>query len=171
MKITGKTPVFSAIRVHFAFRRLCFAGCGNSCSFVIERGSPHPDPGGCRPHTPASSEIRANIMTHSFQRRPPFSALCIPEPLLRRVREQLFICYRECFPAPGFRGLPPPYPAFCEIRACNMTHSFQRRPPFSELCVPETMLRRVREQLFLYFRKSFPAPGFRGLPPPYPRFL
>ncbi len=36
----------------------------------------------------------------------------MPEAMLRRVRERLFICYREGFPAPGIRGLPPPYPRF-----------------------------------------------------------
>ncbi len=109
-------PLFSAVRAHFAFRSLCFAGCGNSCSSVIGRAFPHPDPGGCRPHTPASSEIWAMYLPHSFYQRPPFcycnSSLCFPEPVLRRVRDRLFICYRETFPAPGSRGLAPPYPRF-----------------------------------------------------------
>ncbi len=52
------------------------------------------------------------------------SSLCIPEPVLRRVRERLFIRYQKSFPAPGSRGLPPPYPASSEIRALNMTHLF-----------------------------------------------
>ncbi len=42
----------SAIRAPFAFRSPCFAGCGNSCSSVIGRAFPHPDPGGCRPIPP-----------------------------------------------------------------------------------------------------------------------
>ncbi len=40
------------------------------------------------------------------------SSLCIPESMLRRVREQWSICYREEFPAPEFRGLLPPYHRF-----------------------------------------------------------
>ncbi len=154
--------------MHFAFRSRYFAGCGNGCSSVIGRAFPHPDPGGSRPHTPASSEIRALNLTYPFQQRSPFSALCIPEPMLRRVRERLFICYRESIPAPGSRGLPPHTPASSEIRALNLTYPFQPWPPFSALCIPESMLRRVREQLFICYRESFPTPGSRGLPPHTP---
>ncbi len=60
-----------AVRAHFAFRRLCFAGCGNGCSSVIGRAFSHPDSGGGRPHTPAFCEIRALHMALPFQRRPP----------------------------------------------------------------------------------------------------
>ncbi len=98
--------------LHFAFRSLCFAGCGNDCFSVIQRTFPHTDPGGCRPHTPASYEVLTLDLTCLFQRMAHFSALCVPESVLRRVREQLFICYQENFPAPEFRGLPPPYPRF-----------------------------------------------------------
>ncbi len=73
-----------AVRAHFAFRNLCIAGCGNRCSSVIVMAFPHPDPGACCPHTLASSEIRADIMTHSVQPRPSavrayfaFRNLCI----------------------------------------------------------------------------------------------
>ncbi len=41
----------------------------------------------------------------------------------------------------------------------------------NSFCIPESVLRRVRELLFLCFRKSFPAPGFRGLPPHTPLFI
>ncbi len=157
--------------LHFAFRSLCFAGCGNSCSPVCGRVSPQQDLGGSRPHTPAFCEVRALNRTHSFQRRPPFSALCIPETMLHRVREQLSTCFRESFPAPGCWGLPPQYPASCEIRDLNLFFLFQQGRPFFSVCILESLLRRVRKQLPFCFRESFPAPGSRGLPPPYPRFL
>ncbi len=154
-----------ALGGRLAIRRLCFAGCGNSCSSVTGRASPHPDPGGGRPHTPASYEIRGHDLTHPFQRRLPFSALRIPEAMLRGVREQLFFCYRESFPAPGSGGGSPHIPASYEIRAHDLNHPFQRRLPFSALRIPEAMLRGVRERLFICYRESFSAPGSRGRQP------
>ncbi len=58
-------------RAYFAFRSLCSAGCGNSCSSVIGRAFPPPDLGGCRPHTPLPGRFGPIIVTHSFQRRSP----------------------------------------------------------------------------------------------------
>ena len=37
------------------------------------------------------------------------SSLRIQEPVLRRVREYMFICHRKIFSAPGFFGACPPY--------------------------------------------------------------
>ncbi len=90
--------------------------------------------------------------------------------MLRRVRVQLFFCYRESFPAPGFRGLPPPYPRFLwdPGTLSNPLVSAKAACCKSPFRIPGPMLRRVREQLFLCYRESFPAPGFRGLPPPAP---
>jgi len=44
-------------RTRFAFRSLCFAGCGTVCSCVIGSICPHRIFGGCRPHTPAQTEF------------------------------------------------------------------------------------------------------------------
>ncbi len=124
---------YSAIRTHFAFRSLCFAGCWNSCSSVIMRTFPRPNFGGCRPHTPASFEIQAPNMTHSFQQRPPairahfaFRSLCFTG-----CGNSCSSVIERAFPRPDFGGCCPHTPASFEIQAPNMTHSFQQWPPFS----------------------------------------
>ncbi len=119
-------------RAHFTFRNICFAGRGNSCSSVTGRAFPHPDPGGCRPHTPAVCGIRANIMTYPFQPRPPAVRAHFT------FRNACFAgCGNSClsvtgrtFPHPDLGGCRPHIPASCEIRANIMTYPFQPRPPF-----------------------------------------
>ncbi len=57
---------FTTIRAHFAFRNLCFAGCGNSCSSVIGRAFPHPDPGAAAPIPPLLVRFRLVICLTGF---------------------------------------------------------------------------------------------------------
>ncbi len=143
--------------LHAAFRSLCFAGCGNSCSFVIVRTSPHSVFGGCRPHTPPSRVFRALNPT---ARAPCRGSLCI---------SVVGVCFSKGggtvvplflgeLSRTRFSGLLPHTPASCEIQALNLTYPFQPRPPFLHFAFRSLCFAGCGNFCSSVFGRTFPHP-------------
>ncbi len=178
-RIYGKRSAFqyafSAIGAQLAFRRLCFARCGSSCSSVFGRALPHPDPGGYRPHTPAYFGIRGHNMTYSFQRRLPalscyfaFRRLCFAG-----CGNSCSSVFGRAFPHPEFGGCRPHTPAYFGIRGLNMTYPFQRRLPAlsCHFAFRSPCFAGCGNGCLSVYRRAFPHPDPGGCRPYTPAYF